>query len=159
MGSPAKAVIADYDLSEQDPTIHYTGAEVIRGVLKEREYFPVFILTSYEDDAITAGDDVNIVYEKGENARDEKFIERIKLQIEKYDHRVNQAQERLIQLLELRNERALTVTEEEETITLDSFLERSLNKPSQIPDELKTLSNKMQLAELLSKVDELLKKI
>jgi hypothetical protein len=159
LASSAKAIIADYDLSEQDPSIHYTGADVIRSVLKQREYFPVFILTSYEDDAITAGDDVNIVYEKGENARDEKFLERIKLQIEKFDHRLSQAQERLLELLQLRSQRALTISEEEEAITLDSFIERSLNKQSQIPDELKTLSNKTQLAELLTKVDDLLKKI
>jgi len=66
MDSNCDAVIADFDLAEQDPTIHYDGTDLVRAVLKKREGFPVFILTSFEDDAISKGDDVNIVYEKKE---------------------------------------------------------------------------------------------
>src|SRR5579859_1864900 len=66
LDSHVDAVIANFDLSEQDPTIHYNGADLVSLVLEQRESFPVFILTSYEDDAVSQGDDVNIVYEKSE---------------------------------------------------------------------------------------------
>ena len=64
--SHVDAVISDFEFSEQLSTVHYDGTDLISLFLKKREHFPVFILTSYEDDAISKGDDVNIIYEKKE---------------------------------------------------------------------------------------------
>ena len=78
MESNVDAIIADFDLSEQNPEIHFDGTALVRKILKNREGFPVFILTSFEDDAISSGDDVNIVYEKMELV---SIISQIKLKV------------------------------------------------------------------------------
>ena len=153
------AVIADFDLSEQDETIHYTGADLVSLILEERELFPVFILTSYEDDAISKGEDVNIVYEKSEMANGEKFLERVKTQIEKYYNKLNEAEIRLLALIEKGKAAKLDAQEEAELEELDSLIEKSLNKKIIIPDKIKKDTEEDKLGDLLKKVDELANKL
>lgn len=153
------AVIADFDLSEQDETIHYTGADLVSSILDHREAFPVFILTSYEDDAVSQGDDVNIVYEKNEMTNGEKFLERVKTQIEKYYHKLESAENRLLELINEAKTRQLNAFEEEEVIRLDSFIEKALDKKTTIPDKIRKPDESDELTELLKKVDELTRKI
>ncbi|MCQ2053234.1 MAG: hypothetical protein MJZ03_04805 [archaeon] len=47
----AQAVILDYRLNDAG-TVSYTGDDVVKEIRKHNEYLPVFIITSYEDDAI-----------------------------------------------------------------------------------------------------------
>jgi len=157
--SKVDAVIADFDLSEQDETIHYTGAELVSLILEERELFPVFILTSYEDDAVSKGEDVNIVYEKSEMANGEKFLERVKNQIEKYYNKLEEAEKKLLSLIDKGQQTKLDALEEEELKELDSLIEKSLNKTILVPDKIKEDIEEDKLGELLKKVDELVKKL
>lgn len=159
LNSNVNAIIVDFDLSEQDETIHYNGADLVSFILLNREMFPVFILTSYEDDAVSQGEDVNIVYEKNEMSNGEKFLERVKTQIEKYHHRLEEAEKRLLELLEVKKQRKLDALEEEELIRLDSQIEKALDKPSRIPDKIKEVEESTDLSLLLKKVDELAKKL
>ncbi|NJO89976.1 MAG: hypothetical protein HC831_14280, partial [Chloroflexia bacterium] len=76
--SHVDAIIADFEFSEQLSTVHYDGTDLVSLFLKKREGFPVFILTSFEDDAISKGEDVNIIYEKKPWTRVEGFLERDK---------------------------------------------------------------------------------
>jgi hypothetical protein len=153
------AIIADFDLSEQDETIHYNGADLVNLILEVREQFPVFILTSYEDDAVSKGEDVNIVYEKSEMSNGEKFLERVKNQIEKYQHRIEDAEKKLLALIEDSKKRKLDAAEEEEIIKLDSLIEKALDKKTQIPEIIKHRNEAEDLSKLLKKVDELTKKL
>jgi DNA-binding NarL/FixJ family response regulator len=157
--SKVDAVIADFDLSEQDETIHYTGAELVSLILEERELFPVFILTSYEDDAVSKGEDVNIVYEKSEMANGEKFLERVKNQIEKYYNKLDEAEKKLLALIEKGQQTKLDAQEEQELADLDSLIEKSLNKKIVVPDKIKKDTEEDKLGDLLKKVDELAKKL
>ncbi|MFN8251187.1 MAG: hypothetical protein U0V75_04835 [Ferruginibacter sp.] len=157
--SHVDAVIADFDLSEQNETIHYTGADIVSLILEAREMFPVFILTSYEDDAVSQGEDVNIVYEKSEMANGEKFLERVKTQIEKYYNKLDEAEKRLLNLIEKGKTAKLDAQEEKEIAELDSLIEKSLDKKIIIPDKIKNASEEDKLGDLLKKVDELAKKL
>jgi len=157
--SHVDAVIADFDLSEQDETIHYTGDQLVSLILEEREMFPVFILTSYEDDAVSKGEDVNIVYEKSEIANGEKFLERVKTQIEKYYSKLEEAEKRLLALIEKGKETKLDAQEEKELAELDSLIEKSLDKKIVVPDKIKEDTEEDKLGDLLKKVDELAKKL
>lgn len=157
--SKVDAVIADFDLSEQDETIHYTGAELVSLILEERELFPVFILTSYEDDAVSKGEDVNIVYEKSEMANGEKFLERVKNQVEKYYNKLDEAEKKLFALIEKGQQTKLDAQEEKELADLDSLIEKSLNKKIVVPDKIKKDTEEDKLGDLLKKVDELAKKL
>jgi hypothetical protein len=157
--SHVDAIVADFLLSEEDVTIHYNGADLLSLILDEREYFPVFILTSYEEDAVSKGDDVNIVYEKGEITQGEKFLERVKFQIEKYHHKLDEAEKRLLTLLEESKERQLDAFEEDEIVKLDALIEKALDKKSQMPDKARQKREITDLSELLKKVDMLTKKL
>jgi predicted Zn-dependent protease with MMP-like domain len=153
------AIIADFELSEQNVSIHYNGAELIRFVLEEREHFPVFILTSYEEDAVSQGDDVNIVYEKNIMNDGETFLTKVKSQIEKYIHRLDEAENRILELTEKSKTVTLDVFEEEELFKLDAMIEKAFDKKSKIPEHLRKANDSDELIELLKKVDDLTKKI
>jgi DNA-binding NarL/FixJ family response regulator len=154
------ALVADFDLNEEDSTIKYTGVELISKLLENREKFPVFILTSHEDKAIQEGDDVNIVYEKGRIFDSkEKLLEKIKSQIDKYTHSLYVAEDKIMTLLEKQSQANLTAVEEEELIRLDNFIEKSLGKKIAIPEKLKSKQESDGLIELLEKADKILKKI
>lgn len=157
--SHVDAIISDFDFSEQLSTIHYDGTDLVSLFLKKREGFPVFILTSYEDDAISKGEDVNIIYEKKEMDQGETFLQRVKAQIEKYKHKLETEENRLLELIAESKSRKLDALEIEELAELDSKIEKALDKESRIPNILKDDKESSELSELLKKVDELTKKL
>lgn len=157
--SHVDAIISDFDFSEQLSTIHYDGTDLVSLFLKKREGFPVFILTSYEDDAISKGEDVNIIYEKKEMDQGETFLQRVKAQIEKYKHKLETEENRLLELISESKRRKLDALEIEELAELDSKIEKALDKESRIPNILKDDKEASELSELLKKVDELTKKL
>lgn len=157
--SHVDAIISDFDFSEQLSTIHYDGTDLVSLFLKKREGFPVFILTSYEDDAISKGEDVNIIYEKKEMDQGETFLQRVKAQIEKYKHKLEIEENRLLELISESKKRKLDALEIEELAELDSKIEKALDKESRIPNILKDDKEASELSKLLKKVDELTKKL
>lgn len=153
------AIISDFDFAEQLTTVHYDGTDLVSLFLKKREGFPVFILTSYEEDAITKGEDVNIIYEKKEMDEGEMFLERVKAQIEKYIHKLELEETRLLELIAQSKKRRLDAIEMEELSELDSKIEKSLDKESRITNLLRDDEAASELSELLKKVDELAKSL
>jgi len=152
-------VISDFDFAEQLSTIHYDGTDLVSLFLKKREGFPVFILTSYEDDAISKSEDVNIIYEKKEMDDGEGFLERVKAQVEKYKHKLEMEEKRLLELITESKKRKLNALEREELAELDSKIEKALDKESRIPNILRDDKEASELSELLNKVEELTKKL
>ena len=157
--SHVDAIISDFDFSEQLSTVHYDGTDLVSLFLKKREGFPVFILTSYEDDAISKGEDVNIIYEKKEMDEGETFLQRVKAQIDKYYHKVEMEETRLLELISESKRRKLDAFEMQELAELDSKIEKSLDKESQIPNILRDDKEASDLSELLKKIEELTKKL
>ena len=157
--SHVDAIISDFDFAEQLSTVHYDGTDLVSLFLKKRENFPVFILTSYEDDAISKGDDVNIIYEKKEMDEGERFLERVKAQIEKYKHKLEADEQRILELIAVSKNRSLDAFEKQELSELDSKIEKALDKESQIPNILRADKESLELSELLKKVDELTQKM
>lgn len=151
------AIVSDFDFAEQLSTVHYDGTDLVSLFLKKREGFPVFILTSYEDDAISKGEDVNIIYEKKEMDEGERFLERVKAQIEKYKHKLETDEKRLLELIAESKKRKLDALEKEELAELDSKIEKALDKESRISNVLRNDKEASELSELLKKVDELAK--
>lgn len=162
------AVVSDFEFSEQASDIKYDGTDIISLFLSKREGFPVFIFTSYEPEAISKSDDVNIVYEKGEKyltddsgniTKNQRLIERIKLQIEKYKHKLETEEKRLLELIAESKKRKLDAFEKEELAELDSKIEKALDKESRISNILRDDKEASDLSELLKKVDELAKSL
>ncbi len=157
--SHVDALISDFEFSEQLSNVHYDGTDLVSLFLKKRENFPVFILTSYEDDAISKGEDVNIIYEKKEMDEGQKFLDRIKAQIEKYKHKLEEDENRLLFLITESKKRSLDAVEIDELKLLDSKIEKALDKEGHIPNILRDDKEAHDLSELLKKVDLLTKKL
>jgi tRNA pseudouridine-54 N-methylase len=153
------ALVSDFEFTEELSTVHYDGADLVSLFLKKRENFPVFILTSHEGDAIPRAEDVNIIYEKKEMGNGEKFLYRIKSQIEKYKHKLEEEENRLLDLIAASKERRLNDAEIDELSELDSKIEKALDKESRIPSIFRNSKEASELSELLKKVDELAKKL
>ena len=162
------AVVSDFEFSEQASDIKYDGTDLISLFLSKRDGFPVFIFTSYEDEAVRKSDDVNIIYEKGEKyltdssgniTKNEKLIERIRLQIEKYKYRQEANEKRLLELIKESKIRSLNAIEIDELAELDSKIEKSLDKESRISNILRDEKEKSELSQLLKMVDDLTKKL
>ncbi|WP_422861305.1 hypothetical protein [Flagellimonas sp. W118] len=155
--SKVRALIVDFDLSEHNNTVHYSGADLVELMHSKVENFPIFILTSYAEDAENKGDDVNIVYEKTLMfEKDERFLNRIKIQIEKFEFKINEKEEKLLSLL---NKQNLDENEETEIIKLNFEIEKTLDKLNAKPLVQFTPTNEARLKSLIEKVDNLINKI
>ena len=143
--------------------VGFDGSELMDAYLGERPEYPCFVLTSFDDQAIYRSHDLNIVYLKRDlhPGKDDKitFADRIIQKIVCYQTKIAQSQVRLNELIELRRNNQATSEDEQELIELDSFLERSLGKKTQVPDGMKELSNMNRLNELIGKADEILAKL
>lgn len=162
------AVVTDFRLNEMRVDIHYNvkydGIELINAIREQREGFPCFVITSFDDEAVNGSDDVNMVYIK-DILRPEAdkakvtFAERITRQVDKYRSRIGNAKQEILTLMKKRKEGNANVYDEERIIEIDSFLEKSLGAYESIPKGLKELSNLDRLNSLIGRVDELLGKI
>ena len=164
------AVVTDFMLNEIKENIKYNvpfnGIDLVRKISDEREDFPCFVMTSFDDDAVGQSEDVNIVYIKGilhgtekETKAKANFLDRVKNQILHYRTKIENAEKRLLELIEKRKKEKLDASEEDEMIHLDGLIEKSLDKTSKIPQIARGTKESESLSELLSKVDELTKKL
>lgn len=161
------AIISDFNLNRNKKSVKYSvnydGVSLIQTFREIRENFPCFILTFFDSNAIDVSDDVNIIYGKeifNEPANcDTKitFIERVIKQIECYKSKIEKAEKELKNLVSKKCN--LTVQEEERIIQLDTFLEKSVDKRTVVPQNLKKVSNEQKLFNLLKRTDEFISKI
>ena len=114
LDSSVDAIVSDFKLSEEAPNVHYNGSDIINAILEIREDFPVFILTSFEQDAEDKGSDVNIVYEKVDVQESSKFFDKVIHQIKKHKAKIESAEIRILELKEKQKDDTLTMSEEQE---------------------------------------------
>ena len=161
------AIIAEYLLNDMKTDVNfiisYNGVELLTAYRTMRPNFPCFVLTSYDDDAVCDTDDVNLIYVKSLLIKEDsniksRFYNKVYSQIQKYRGSIIDAQSELKGLLEKRVAGSISLQEEQRLIDLDDFLEKSLDSYHAIPKEMKELSNLKNIATLIDKVDDLLKK-
>ncbi len=160
--SDVDAIVSDFEFSEQLSTVHYDGTNLVCVFLKKREDFPVFIFTNYFEEAISKAENVNLIYEKkimGEGAKGGKFLERVKVQIEKYKNKLEIEENRLLELIAESKKRKLDAFEKQELIELDSKIGTALNKQSRISNIFREDKEATDLTQILKKVNELSKLI
>lgn len=163
-------IVSDFLLNENigalGYNVPYNGVELVEEFLNIRHKFPCFVLTAKDKDAVSDSEDVNLVYTKSlmtteiaDSKAKVKFTDRLLNQIEHYRARIANAQEELIHLLELRKNGSVDFEIEKRIIDLDDILEKSIDATHSIPSEFKAFSNTERLDVILSKVDELIKKL
>ncbi len=159
------AIVTDFLLNEHRDAINYNvgynGAELVKAFGDIRPLFPCFVLTSYDDQAIHAASDVNLVYVKRILHQTDKcdtalFYMRVFEQISKYKTSIEKAQKELNILTRKRANGQTSPQEDQKLVDLDSFIEKTLGADFAIPDDMKSTSNIKKLADLVQKVDILL---
>jgi len=150
-------VLVDYKLSSYE-TVDYTGVEVVKHLLEVLFDFPVFILTSHEDDlfnkeifnAYQVFDFARYIGEKNERIElNSKIIE----QILKYRNQQDAWKKEIKKLIPVAG-RSSEI--DERIFELDSYLERSIDGHSRIPDKIKRELSNDKMSQLLFKLDELI---
>lgn len=154
------AIITDHKLNEENSNIQFDGIDLVEAILKKRIDFPCFILTSFDDEAVRDGDDVNIVYIKGLMESDEekeghkaKFIDKIKNQIKHHRKKIDNTKVELEQLIK---KDYLNASDEARLLELDTYLEKVTNAPSSLPSHLKSTHNLSELHKMIDNTEKLL---
>ena len=156
------AIITDHKLHEENAHISFDGIELVKEILKEKAGFPCFVLTSFDDEAVKNGDDVNIVYTKGlmdtdgETKAHATFLTKIEHQIKHYRQRIQDSEHELLELIKKTN---LNAQEEERLIELDTFIEKATNQKSAIPEHLKGTKNLDKLHKMIDGADKLIEEL
>lgn len=162
------AIVTDYLLNDIKENvkynISYTGVDLVRQYRAMRPNFPCFIITSFDNDAVSETDDVNLIYVKNIlNNKEEGvkvyFYDKIREQISKYQKSIESAKNELQSLLTKKENGDIDPTQEQRIIELDDFLEKSLDNYDALPSEIKKISSLDKLTSMIVKVDELLEKI
>lgn len=150
------ALIVDYDLKERD-SVKFYGNEIIDKLRQEFFDFPSFIITSFEEKAISGTSDSDLVFSKTISLRNkngqELLKKRIRNKILTHREKLAVASKRYAALE--KKKRTLSLKEESELLDLDSFIERSQGKKGHISKLLKTNQNYNKLGELVRKVERL----
>lgn len=150
-------VIVDYKLSSYE-VVNYTGIEFAKS-LEERVYdFPIFILTSYEDDLF-----YNEIYNAYQVFDFERYLneplERIELHFKIIEQILKCKKQRKKWEDEIKKLLPLAGKSEEidsRLLELDSKLERSINGTNALPIKIKKDLDSNKLTELLDKIDLIL---
>ncbi len=159
------AIITDHKLHEENANISFDGIDLVREILKEKIDFPCFVLTSFDDEAVVNGDDVNIVYIKGlmdqdgENKAHATFLDKIENQIKHYRKKIRNSEEELSRLIEKSSQENLNAQEEARLLELDTFIEKATSKPSALPKHLKSTKNLDKLHKMIENTDKLLEEL
>lgn len=152
------AVLIDYNLSSY-AIISYTGVQLAKYIQEKFFEFPLFILTSYEDELYEKE-----IFDAYQIFDFERYLsepkERIELhyklieQVAKYQKQIEQWKDEIRELLPRKGE---NIEIDNKILELDEKLERSIDGHSAIPIEMKTSLKSNKLDELIDKIDLLLK--
>ncbi|WP_242223160.1 hypothetical protein [Bacillus cereus group sp. BfR-BA-01380] len=152
-------VVVDYKLSSYK-NVDYSGVEFAKTLEDALYDFPIFILTSYEDDlffneifnAYQVFDFARYLNEESERIElNYKIIEQI-LKTTKQKQKWEEEIKRLLPLAGTSQE------VDSKLLELDTKLEKSMNGVNAIPDKLKRDLDSNKLTELISKIDSILEK-
>lgn len=146
------AVVIDYDLREGNNKIDYQGDDIFKKVVERVDNFPAFILTSHVNEAEKQSIDMNAIY----NRTADNFLKRVRRQIENYQKNLKLVES---EFSKLKSRKKRNLVQEERMIELDTFIERSLDKRSELPKTLKKTSDLKKINELIQETDKLIKEI
>lgn len=151
-------LLIDYNLSSY-ATVPYTGVALAKYIQEKFMEFPLFILTSYEDelyeqeifDAYQIFDFGRYLSEKNERIElHYKIIE----QVSKYHKQIEEWQKEIEKLIPLKGTSAEI---DDKILELDTKLEKSIDGQSAIPRTVKKCLEVNKLDEILKKIDTLMK--
>lgn len=153
------ALVVDYMLSSYEAAIDYSGVKFAEETDKKYMGFPIFILTSYEEELYQKEifDAYKVFsFERYMNDDQERIEINVKI-VEQCIKRKRQIAEWKTQLEELLPKQGESSEIDEKIMELDSNLEKSFDGEHAISKELKEKLSGDNFTLLLSKLDDLLK--
>jgi hypothetical protein len=160
LSSPPDAVISDFLLNEK-AKVGFNGQALIESLQSRNKHIPCFLLTSHAPDALSATHDARLVQAKSVvigGDRDLQFLfrEQIAKLIADHKKKLDQSEVELDLLLSIPNE-ALTISQRDRIIELDTYVEEHGHSAHVLPPELKSERSLELLTKLVAQVDKLLK--
>lgn len=150
-------VLVDYKLSSYS-TIDYTGIEFAKMLMERLHDFPIFILTSHEDDLFR--NEIFNAYQVFDFSRYlNEDAERIELNFKIIEQILKNRNQKKLWEEEMKKLLPLAGKNNEidgRILELDSYIERSINGKYKIPDKIKKDLQTDKLTELLKKIDILI---
>lgn len=157
--SKLDALIIDYNLSSQQ-NISYSGIDLVKAIQNRLCEFPIFVLTSYQDDLfLKECFDVYQVFDFERYIEDQN--ERIELnskiveQIKKYRSSIVRWKEELSTLLPKIGTNSKI---DERIIELDTKIEKSIDGLSALSEKMKEDLDVNRIQSLINKIDQLIDK-
>lgn len=147
----SQIVIADYRLNG-DGVLSYTGDEVAKEIHKHNKHLPVFIITSFEDNAIQECTETQIIRGK-EMFTDTKLLDKLCLMIEAAVSRYDREKEKCESIIRALQEKIKTgkdLTFEEDANRFDAELYLSeLDMDSSLRSNLMTKGTFKEIEEMI----------
>ena len=154
-----KCILIDYQLSSK---YDFNGTELAFYLEDTLQGIPYLILTSYREDSIdekivvkNAICDRNVMDKTGDEFND--FCEQLKQMTEVFDNTLKKYKEKYAKILKTKQERKLSVEEEEELMDVFRIL-KAYREVDEVPAEMLKSSFSGQIDLILSQLDALLKK-
>ena len=157
----ADVVIVDYRLNESG-ILSYTGESVLREIRKHNLYLPVFMVTSYEDNAIQECDEVQII--RGKNVLNtaenlSKFKHLISAAVERYQKKKAES-EKIVQELSRKLDAGQTLTESEVAHKFDAELYlASLDLESGVRANMINQTTSQQMSDMLTLAQSIVERL
>lgn len=152
-------VLIDYKLSSFE-IVDYTGIDIAKALEIAFYEFPIFILTSYEDDLFN-----NEIYNAYQVFDFDRYLsessERIELNYKMIEQILKYRKQRENWSAELKHLLPLSGRSEEidsRILQLDTCLEKAIDGEHAIPEKIKKDLSSNKIVELIDKIDDILKK-
>ena len=115
------ALIVDFRLFESGE-VTYNGNDIIKEVQRHNQHFPLFIMTSYENDAFSQCEDVLIIRDKRMFQNEEELVRFKHTLMGRLDAYYNKESSCRKRLLELNKLETLTQPQKEEKFKIELYL-------------------------------------
>ena len=115
------ALIVDFRLFESGE-VTYNGNDIIKEVQRHNQHFPLFIMTSYENDAFSQCEDVLIIRDKRMFQNEEELVRFKRTLTGRLDAYYNKKSSCKQRLLELNKIETLTQSQKEEKFKMELYL-------------------------------------
>ena len=155
------ALIVDFRLFESGK-VTYNGNDVVKDIRSHNLHLPMFVITSYEDNAIELCEDVFIVRDKEMLTDTQKlslFKKMLSRAINTYNHQILEANETILELnRKLEKGISLSAEEEEKRFRAERFL-AELNIPDSFDSNMLTSAYSSQLQSLIDAANKIVDSI
>lgn len=153
----ANGFVIDYLFSDTMPKIKYNGLDLYEKISKKMYNFPVIIFTGNEDTIADSLDNPYLIVEKSYLNKPEIFAKKLHKIISEHASKLQEAEQRITQLKRKKEDGfTLTLSEQDDLIKYDNFLEKATIGYNIVPESFKTSDVGTKLDALLKKTDELL---